>query len=48
LTYYQRLLADARRAIEDDRFAEFKAAKMVGWKNDEIRMTNDEGMAKPE
>ncbi len=48
LTYYQRLLADARCAIEDDRFAEFKAAKMAGWKNDEIRMTNDEGMAKPE
>jgi queuine tRNA-ribosyltransferase len=48
LTYYQRLLADARRAIEDDRFSEFKAAKMAGWKNDGIRMTNNEGMAKPE
>ena len=28
LTYYQRLVADARKAIEDDRFAEFKKRKM--------------------
>ncbi len=31
LTYYQRLLAEARRAIEENRFTEFKAAKMAGW-----------------
>ena len=35
LTYYQRLLADARRAIENDRFVEFKAAKMAGWSCDD-------------
>jgi queuine tRNA-ribosyltransferase len=31
LTYYQRLLAGARAAIETDRFAEFRAGKMSGW-----------------
>ncbi len=31
LTYYQRLLADARRAIEADRFEEFRVGKMRGW-----------------
>jgi queuine tRNA-ribosyltransferase len=31
LTYYQRLMADAREAIEADRFAEFRLAKMRGW-----------------
>jgi queuine tRNA-ribosyltransferase len=31
LTYYQRLLAGAREAIEHDRFAEFQAAKFAGW-----------------
>jgi queuine tRNA-ribosyltransferase len=31
LTYYQRLMADARAAIEADRFAEFRLAKMRGW-----------------
>ncbi|MEN6451405.1 MAG: tRNA guanosine(34) transglycosylase Tgt [Thermoguttaceae bacterium] len=31
LTYYQRLVADARRAIEADRFDEFRAAKFRGW-----------------
>jgi len=31
LTYYQRLLAGARKAIEENRFLEFKAAKMAGW-----------------
>ncbi len=31
LTYYQRLLADARRAIEADRFAEFRLEKLRGW-----------------
>ena len=30
LTYYQRLLADARRAIVENRFMQFKAAKMAG------------------
>ena len=31
LTYYQRLLADARAAIETDRFEEFKLKKLCGW-----------------
>ncbi|MCE5301533.1 MAG: tRNA guanosine(34) transglycosylase Tgt [Planctomycetaceae bacterium] len=31
LTYYQRLLADARTAIEADRFEEFRLEKMRGW-----------------
>jgi queuine tRNA-ribosyltransferase len=37
LTYYQRLLADARTAIEEDRFEEFRQEKIAGWatsKND--------------
>ena len=31
LTYYQRLLADARKAIEADRFEEFRLEKLRGW-----------------
>ena len=31
LTYYQRLLCDARRAIEADRFEAFRAEKLQGW-----------------
>lgn len=31
LTYYQRLLAAARTAIAEDRFAEFAQARMAGW-----------------
>ena len=31
LTYYQRLLAGARAAIEEDRFLEYQAEKMRGW-----------------
>jgi queuine tRNA-ribosyltransferase len=31
LTYYQRLLVAARQAIAENRFVEFKAAKMAGW-----------------
>ena len=31
LTYYQRLLAEAREAIAADRFAEFREAKLRGW-----------------
>jgi queuine tRNA-ribosyltransferase len=31
LTYYQRLLADARRAIAENRFMQFKATKMAAW-----------------
>ena len=31
LTYYQRLLADARAAIEADRFEEFRLEKLRGW-----------------
>jgi queuine tRNA-ribosyltransferase len=31
LTYYQRLLAEARTAIQADAFAEFREAKLRGW-----------------
>jgi queuine tRNA-ribosyltransferase len=31
LTYYQRLLADARAAIEADRFEDFRLEKLRGW-----------------
>ena len=31
LTYYQRLMAGARRAIEEDRFTEYCAEKYAGW-----------------
>jgi queuine tRNA-ribosyltransferase len=31
LTYYQRLLADARAAIETDRFEQFRLEKLRGW-----------------
>jgi queuine tRNA-ribosyltransferase len=31
LTYYQRLMADARRAIESDRFEPFRLEKLRGW-----------------
>ena len=31
LTYYQRLLADARLAIEADRFETFRLGKLRGW-----------------
>ena len=31
LAYYQRLLADARTAISEDRFAAFREQKMSGW-----------------
>lgn len=34
LTYYQRLLAGARQAIEEDRFVEFHQSKIVGWQAD--------------
>jgi queuine tRNA-ribosyltransferase len=32
LTYYQRLVAGARRAIEEDRFVEYVAQKKRGWR----------------
>jgi queuine tRNA-ribosyltransferase len=32
LTYYQRLMAEARAAIEADVFREFREAKMAGWR----------------
>ena len=31
VTYYQRLVADARRAIEDDRFEDFRRERFAGW-----------------
>ncbi|MGA2798575.1 MAG: tRNA guanosine(34) transglycosylase Tgt [Thermoguttaceae bacterium] len=33
LHYYQRLLADARKAIEADGFEEFRGKKLAGWEN---------------
>ncbi len=32
LTYYQRLMAEARRAIEADQFADFRAQKLDAWR----------------
>jgi queuine tRNA-ribosyltransferase len=32
LTYYQRLMAEARDAIEADAFNEYRAAKLAGWR----------------
>ena len=32
LTYYQRIMAEARQAIEADSYAEFRAAKLSGWR----------------
>jgi queuine tRNA-ribosyltransferase len=34
ITYYQRLVAEAREAIVADRFAEFREAKLRGWRVD--------------
>ena len=31
LTYYQRLMAEARQAIEADQFDAFRTAKLAGW-----------------
>ena len=31
LTYYQRVMAGAREAIEQDRFAEYLQQKKTGW-----------------
>ena len=46
LTYYQRLLAEARQAIAADRFAAFLAQRRRGWEWESqmtnSRMTNDE------
>jgi queuine tRNA-ribosyltransferase len=36
LTYYERLLAGAREAIEQDRFVEYFEAKMAGWQRPTI------------
>jgi queuine tRNA-ribosyltransferase len=36
ITYYQRLVAEARQAIEADRFPEFKAQKEAGWAREKI------------
>jgi queuine tRNA-ribosyltransferase len=33
LTYYQRLLADARQAIEADQFEAFRQRKLSGWQD---------------
>ncbi len=35
ITYYQRLMADARRAIEEKRFEEFLVGKRTGWSAEE-------------
>jgi queuine tRNA-ribosyltransferase len=36
LTYYQRLLAAARRAIAADRFPDFRAEKLRQWERDGV------------
>ena len=36
LTYYQRLMSDARGAIEADQFGEFKLGKLRGWGGDKV------------
>jgi queuine tRNA-ribosyltransferase len=41
LTYYQRLMSDARRAIAEDRFGAFISERRRGW-GENGRMTNDE------
>lgn len=40
LTYYQRLMQDARRAIEEARFSDFIQSKKAGWRGTE-RTTGD-------
>lgn len=42
LTYYQRLVADARRAIATDQFASFAAERRRGWKADELAIEERE------
>jgi queuine tRNA-ribosyltransferase len=41
LTFYQRLLAGARQAIEAGRFGEFYAVKMRGWSQDQAAAGDD-------
>ena len=31
ITYYQRLMAEARTAIEEDRFDTYRRQKLAGW-----------------
>lgn len=35
LTYYQRLMAEARQAIVEDRFAQYRSEKLAGWQGQE-------------
>ena len=42
LTYYQRLLAEARQAIAADRFAAFLAQRRRGWESQNDELPNDE------
>lgn len=42
ITYYQRLLADARQAIAADRYVAFVAERRRGWEAEREPMTNDE------
>jgi queuine tRNA-ribosyltransferase len=43
LTYYQRLLADARAAIEADRFTQFHERKLAGWRKEPLQAEFDGG-----
>lgn len=43
ITYYQRLMAAARRAIVEYRFASFRAEKLAGWSAGEARETDHSG-----
>ena len=36
LTYYQRLMAGARKAIEDQEFARYKQEKLAGWERSKV------------
>jgi len=39
ITYYQRLLADARHAIAADRFDAFRREKLSGWQQEELKVS---------
>ena len=43
ITYYQRLMARARKAIEEDRYLEFYNERMAGWKGTKTTDETNEG-----
>jgi queuine tRNA-ribosyltransferase len=44
LTYYQQLLSEARKAIEEDRFAAFLGERRVGWNCETASCRLENGM----